>query len=260
MENSKIEWTDNTFNPWLGCSQVHTGCKNCYAEELMANRYKTVEWGDKGTRKRTSKKNWTLPLNWNKQAIAEGRKIKVFCASLADIFEDKPEDGLDDWRADLFKLIDATPNLIWQILTKRPENIRSMWPVECDQCGTERANWQYSTDNRCPNHAHPDKSCDGVLKPVRRENVWLGTSPCDQQTAQKSIPPLLMVSDLCSKLFLSAEPLVGPMSLLPFLHTKKIHWVIYGGESGAHARPCNVNWIKQGIVECKVLEVIRLKA
>ena len=101
--NSKIEWTDNTFNPWIGCTKVSDGCKHCYAEALMDKRYGRVQWGPQGTRQRTSADNWRKPIQWNKQATKEGKRYRVFCSSLADVFEDRTE--LEPWRADLFSLI-----------------------------------------------------------------------------------------------------------------------------------------------------------
>lgn len=156
-ETTGISWTHSTFNPWIGCSKVHTGCANCYAERDFAIRRKRVNWGPNGTRSRTSDSNWREPLRWNKEAAAAGERRRVFCSSLADIFEDWDQPIVDhkgeklfrddvgryaavfekvasarpatmnDLRHDLFGLIDQTPNLDWLLLTKRPENIDRMW-------------------------------------------------------------------------------------------------------------------------------------
>lgn len=266
-ENSKIEWTDHTFNPWIGCTKVHAGCEHCYAESLMDSRYGKVKWGPSGSRVLTSPANWRKPVQWNKAAAEAGRPALVFCASLADIFEawgDKPvldhkgltligPDGLQrrtlaDVRRRLFDLIDATPHLIWLMLTKRPGLVRAMWP-------------------------------DG--KP--RSNVWLGTSPCDQETADKAIPALLGVRDLCGGTFLSCEPLIGEVRLdrISIHHGDpydgrdwhvtydnvltgfrahkqggwddpkwKIDWVIVGGESGHEARPVHPAWVRSLRDQC----------
>jgi protein gp37 len=121
-ENSKIEWTTHTFNPWIGCQKVSPGCDHCYAEAMMDHRYGRVKWGPHGERKRTSWANWRKPLQWAKQAT--GSRPRVFCASLADVFDNKaPPDARDD----LFTLIRNTPQMDWLLLTKRPENIRKMW-------------------------------------------------------------------------------------------------------------------------------------
>jgi protein gp37 len=126
-ENSNIEWTHHTFNPWIGCTKVSDGCKNCYAENLMDKRYGRVKWGPQGTRVRTSEANWKKPLKWNREAEAKGERHRVFCASLADVFEDKPDQPeMEQWRLELLELIIKTPYLDWLLLTKRPENVRGM--------------------------------------------------------------------------------------------------------------------------------------
>jgi protein gp37 len=240
-ENSKIEWTDHTFNPWIGCAKVSPGCKNCYAENLMDKRYGRVQWGVNGTRSRTSVSTWKQPLKWNRQAEKEGRRYRVFCASLADVFEDRPE--LVEWRADLFRLIDATPNLDWLLLTKRPENIEWMWP------------------NLGPVSERP------------RTNIGIGTSVEDQAAADTRIQELLKVAHLCKFTFLSCEPLLGPVNLHPWLcsygdtaspeqmmsgvcePSHKINWVICGGESGPGARPMHPQWAQQLRNDCEDAEV-----
>lgn len=126
-ENSAIEWCDHTFNPWIGCTKVGPGCDHCYAEHLMDTRYGRVQWGAGNPRSRTSAANWTLPEKWNRDAAAfmaaRGRRQRVFCASLADVFDNEV---INDWRVDLFRLIAATPNLDWLLLTKRIGNAKPM--------------------------------------------------------------------------------------------------------------------------------------
>lgn len=216
-ENSKIEWTDHTFNPWMGCTKVSPGCANCYAEAHMDTRLKRVEWGPRGTRVKTSPANWKQPLKWNREAEKAGTRLKVFCASLADVFEDRPE--LDPWRKELWGLIDDTPHLNWLILTKRPQNIAGLLPG-------------------CFN------------------NVWLGTSVENQEQAEKRIPVLLNHRGRVPVLFLSCEPLLGPLNLLPFLVTHiSVDWVIVGGESGKGARPINAGWVRAIRDQCQSQDV-----
>jgi protein gp37 len=259
MENSKIEWTHHTFNPWIGCTKVSDGCKNCYAETLMDHRYGRVKWGPQGERQRTSPANWRKPLQWNKQAEAEGRRYRVFCASLADVFEDRAE--LAPWRSDLFALIDRTPNLDWLLLTKRPENVGDMVA----------------------------QMTAGHLNIEDWDNIWIGTSVEDQAAADKRIPHLLRIP--AKVRFLSMEPLLGPVDLRSFEYPhdrwlteghdwltgeewqhssifgggsswltaddaddygkKRIHWVIVGGESGQNARPMDSEWVRQIRDQCK---------
>lgn len=125
---TKIEWTDHTFNPWIGCQKVSPGCDNCYAE-AMSNFRGWTEWGPHGRRVLTSPKNWENPIRWNLKAAKRGIIARVFCASLCDIFDDKAPEGA---RERLYELIKKTPYLHWQLLTKRPENYKRFglaeWP------------------------------------------------------------------------------------------------------------------------------------
>ncbi|MEQ8822619.1 MAG: phage Gp37/Gp68 family protein [Sumerlaeia bacterium] len=225
MENTGIEWTDHTFNPWMGCEKVSAGCANCYAERDMDHRYGRVKWGPSGERVRTSASYWRKPIAWNKRAAAEGVRERVFCASLADVFEDRRE--LDYWRADLFDLIRRTPHLDWMLLTKRPECVRSL--IDTGVSGPQEemeVDWQYD--------ANPPA------------NVWLGTSVEDQAAADTRVPALLKAP--AALRFLSCEPLLGPVDLRPWLDG--IDWVIVGGESGPAARPMHPGWARSLRDQC----------
>lgn len=177
-ENSKIEWTDHTFNPWIGCQKVSPGCDHCYAEALMDTRWGKVEWGPHGERKRTSDANWKLPLRWAKAARGSGPRPRVFCASLADVFDNQVP---AEWRSDLFALIEDTPELDWLLLTKRPENISKMlWPK-----------WD---------HALP-------------RNIWLGITAENQESFDRR---WRILRDLPAAVtFVSMEPLLGPIFFRP---------------------------------------------
>lgn len=243
-ENSKIEWTDHTFNPWWGCIRVSPGCENCYAETFAAQRMGLPIWGPAKTTARRvwphDGAHWQEPRRWNRQAAAEGRRFRVFCASMADVFEDHPQ--LPPERETLWRLIEETPFLDWQLLTKRPENVLRMVP----------------------------ESWRGGLP----ENVWIGTSVEDQRRAEERIPELLRIP--AAVRFLSCEPLLGPVRLdadwlrcpggaeyghglsRTAVHAggccqrrPRIHWVIVGGESGPKARPCDVQWILRIVKQCK---------
>ena len=213
-----IEWTDHTFNPWWGCLEVSPGCDHCYAREL-ARRFGRQVWGPphRTTRMVTSAAYWRQPLAWNRAAAAEGRRHRVFCASMADVFEYHPQ--LDAVRARLWELIAATPWLDWQLLTKRPMHIRRMLP--------------------------------SAWLEAPRANVWLGTSVEDQPRAELRIPHLVGVPARVR--FLSCEPLLGPVDLEPWLG--ELHWVITGGESGPHARPCDPAWVRSLRDQCQSADV-----
>ena len=133
-EYSAIEWCDHTFNPWIGCQHVSPGCDHCYAERMADQRFRWVEWGPHGQRKRTSAATWNNPRRWNAKAHAfsqtHGHRPRVFCASLADVFDNQAPKGSRD---DLFRLIRATPGLDWLLLTKRPQNIAKMLPARLGQ-------------------------------------------------------------------------------------------------------------------------------
>ncbi len=231
MENSKIEWTHHTFNPWIGCTRVSPGCVNCYAETLMADRYKKVKWGPQGTRVRTSTDYWKQPHKWNREAAAAGERRRVFCASLADVFEYKKDQSreMHQWRSELFSMIRITPHLDWLLLTKRPDLVRSIYP------------WYTSEIEEYP-------------------NVWIGTSVENQEYADKRIPELLKIP--AAVRFLSVEPLLGPVDLTPLLDNvfydddcdytigPSIDWVIVGGESGRNARPMHPEWARDVRDQC----------
>src|ERR1039457_1132728 len=219
MENSKIEWTDNTFNPWMGCQEVSPGCDHCYAEEMMDHRYGKVEWGPHGERKRTSEENWKKPLRWDRRARETGTRLRVFCGSLADIWDNRAP---KEWRRDLFQLIAATPNLDWQLLTKRPEKIGKMLPVAI--AGLEPWPWR---------------------------NVWLGTTAEDQEHYDRRWP---ILSEIPAAIhFVSYEPALGPL-VLP-TGSKLPDWIICGGESGAGARMMEPQWARDLLHNCQHAEV-----
>jgi len=217
-ENSGISWTTHTFSPWVGCTKISPGCKYCYAEVYdrrtggVPKRQRKdpgvseSRWGVNGRRVKTAVRNWRLPLKWNEEARSKPSPTYVFCSSLADVFEDRPE--LTPWREELFALIDATPYLTWQLLTKRPENIARMMPAY-------------------------------AFGP-HRPNVWLGTSVEDQQRAEERLPYLVKQSAVVR--FVSCEPLLEAVDLLKWLGA--LDWVIVGGESGEDARPFLFDWAR----------------
>lgn len=237
-ENSGIQWTTHTFNPWEGCQRVSPGCQHCYAEtrnrRFAGDDSSKVLWGPTAPRRRTSPANWKKPLAWNRAAEAAGERHRVFCASLADVFERQPQ--LDEWRLDLFELIRQTPHLDWLLLTKRPEAvlpilervrqlIQTSTPLD-----TWLANWRI--------YSRPPA------------NVWLGTTVEDQQRADERIPALLEVP--AEVRFLSCEPLLERVRL-PFAPSNipLINWVIIGGESGHGARPFALDWARDLVRQCR---------
>lgn len=210
-KNSSIEWTHHTFNPWWGCTKISPACDHCYAE-TWAKRVGQSVWGNKAPRRFFTDKHWKEPLRWNAEATTEGIRHRVFCASMADVFERRAE--LNEQRERLWKLIEATPMLDWLLLTKRPQNIEKMVP--------------WTT--------------------VWPHNVWLGTTVENQANALVRLPHLL--KHRARVRFLSCEPLLGPLDLKGWLKpdTKLglhgIDWIIAGGESGPGARPMLPAWAR----------------
>lgn len=231
---TKIQWTDHTFNPWIGCHKVSEACKHCYAEVETfprVQRGRGLElWGADAGRHVTSEANWRKPLAWDRDAAASGVRRRVFCASMADVFEDR--DDLAPLRGRLWELIGRTKHLDWLLLTKRPEHVRASVPW-----GRQ---WPF--------------------------NVWLGTTVENQKRAEERIPHLLATHARVK--FLSCEPLlekldlthVGeyrgePLSALDeivgLMERPRVDWVIVGGESGPKARPFDLAWARSIVRQCR---------
>lgn len=302
-ENTKIAWATHSFSPWIGCSHVHTGCANCYAEAMHRLG---VTWGPKGTRRRTADSTWRQVERWNRKAAdaccsicrgqghggdptrpcrycrgtgnATGESDPRVFPSLCDPFEDwngpildsagntlyrrymgpartgtRSEcDGqpnaplsMDDVRRDFFALIDRCQNLDFLLLTKRPENVRRMW-----------------TPTPGLNPKHPG-TLEEAEECIYRDNCWLLYSASDQATLDAGLTHLMACRDLAPVVGISLEPLVGPIDLgtahmraCPYGGQGKhvcdsVDWVIVGGESGPHARPCSVEWIRSIVEQCR---------
>lgn len=214
-ERTGIRWTDHTFNPIWGCTRVSEACQHCYAEALAA-RFGTG-WGKNAERRTFGEKYWNNPVRWNRKAAAAGEPALVFCASMADVFEDHPT--WETERPRLWDLVLATPWLTWQLLTKRPENIQDMVPLE----------WIIEEDGW-------------------PENVWVGTTVETQARADERLPYLTNIP--APVRFVSAEPLFGPLNLRPHLGGTGVNWVIAGGESGPKARPSHPQWFRDLRDDC----------
>jgi protein gp37 len=211
-KNSSIEWTHHTFNPWWGCAKVSPGCKNCYAE-TFSRRIGQDIWGRRADRRFFGDAHWREPLKWNAEAARNGVRSRVFCASMADVFEQREE--LLPVRERLWKLIAETRALDWLLLTKRPEYVSRFVPWD--------DNWP--------------------------SNVWVGVTAENQHWATRRIPILLKLS--APVRFVSCEPLLGPVDLSPWIRGgRRIDWVIAGGESGHKARPMNPEWARKLRDQC----------
>jgi protein gp37 len=268
-ENSKIEWCHHTFNPWRGCTKVSSACDICYAEALSFRNPGTLGvWGKYGTRVIASEAMWKEPIKWNKKATEAGEPHRVFCASLADVFEGPETMPEESWepvsaaRERLGELIDETPDLDWLLLTKRPQNVLKYGPLGY--------RW----------------TMEGMP-----ENVWLGTTVENQKYADERIPRLLKIP--AAVRFLSVEPMLGPIDLRHYIALDEtngsaefleengwgydqwsggftgpnhfrdsvyapepgIHLVIAGGESGSRARPMHPDWPRSLRDQCVTADV-----
>lgn len=223
-----IAWADATFNPWWLCTAVSPACDHCYAERLAA-RF-GYGWGPDVARRTFGAKHWNEPLRWARKAAKEGRRPRVFCASMADVFD---KDAPPGERERLWGLIEATPGLDWLLLTKRVGNVMGMIP--------ER--WR----SGLPPH------------------VWLGITVVTQAEADRDVPKLLKVPARVR--WLSVEPMLERIFASVWLGTKVtetqltewvsngIDWVVVGGESGPGSRPMNLEWCVSLLEQCRAASV-----
>lgn len=217
-----ISWTDHTFNPWWGCTKVSPGCDHCYAETQDAKFSADPHWGKGVPRRVFGEKHWNEPMKWQKDAAAAGRIDKVFCASMADVMDDEAP---KDERERLWWLIDDTPNLLWQLLTKRPQRYTRYLPKQG----------------------------------FKHDNVILGTTTEDQEFYNIRMPHLNDAVLFLRRLgfmhrvnnFISYEPALGPIKM-GALHPD---WVIFGGETGNGRRPMEIEWAENMKAECEYLGI-----
>lgn len=262
-ENTKIEWATHTFNPWEGCQKVGPGCDNCYAEARNA-RFAggtAINWGPGAPRRRTSEANWRKPIAWNANHEAffkeHGHRQRVFCSSLADVFDNAVD---PQWLGDLFELIQRTPNLDWLLLTKRIGNWKSRMQAVLDSFGSRMPPTprpRSVSDEEADSMNWVDAWLRNDVDPIPA-NVWIGATICNQEEADRDIPKLLAVP--AAKRFLSMEPLLGPVSFEGMFASgspadgtnmlEELDWVIVGGESGPNARPMHPHWARSLRDQC----------
>ncbi len=237
--NGGIGWCDFTFNPWVGCLKVSPACAHCYAESLD-HRWGNDRWGADKQRGVTSESHWQQPRAWNRKAQRDVKRYRVFCGSMCDVMEDRPD--LYAVRERLFRLIGDTRNIDWLLLTKRPDNFARFlpWGDNTRMFGAASGPWP---------------------------NVWLGTTVENQEYADKRIPHLL--STPAAVRFVSYEPALGPINFDEFMwlydesgRTRRrmplggwdcpqpLGWVIAGGESGPGARPSHLDWFRSARDQC----------
>lgn len=239
MGATTIEWCHYTFNPWWGCTKVSPGCDHCYAE-TFDKRVGGAHWGAGVPRRVFGEAHWREPLKWNAKARAGYVRPRVFCASMADVFDPEAPDAE---RAKLWSLIAATPSLDWLLLTKRPQLAMRYLPWGVSPVGASGA--------------MAEVGC------TPWPNVWIGTTVEDQERADLRVPRLLQIP--AAVRFLSVEPLLGPVDLWAYLPGEirdaslkalgsppmpAVDWVIVGGESGHGARPMQDDWVRSLRDQC----------
>lgn len=194
--NTKIEWTDVTWNPITGCTKVSTGCTNCYAERI-ARRF----WG--GFDVTCHPERLRDPIKWRKPR-------RIFVCSMGDLFH---KDVHQEWRINVFNVMNICPEHTFFLLTKRPDAMHSFF------------NYTYGGGNRVPH------------------NLWLGVSIESEEYVDRAY--ILEQIRGTGKRFISFEPLIGPITSIPFSRSNNsIRWVICGCESGPGARPMDLDWAR----------------
>jgi protein gp37 len=230
-KDTKISWADHTFNPWWGCTEVSPGCARCYAK-TFDKRTGGEHWGKGAPRRTFGDEHWAEPLEWNSNARAAGEMVTAFCASMADVMDAEAPGG-QRWR--LWELIDATPYIMWLLLTKRVGNFTTYLPAQ----GFMHDNVRLGATTE--NQPMYDSRMPVLLEAAR----WLhqanvnGSKPWkrDRQPVQT---------------FASYEPALGPVTLEGRPVPDQI---IFGGETGAGHRTMNVGWAINMRNECRVRNV-----
>jgi protein gp37 len=264
---SKIQWTNATYEPVLGCTRASTGCENCYAEELIARRMgqnpATPRYHGLAVINASGQPRWTgkvvpqpdhlgLPLHWKKPR-------RVFVCSRSDLFHPKVK---FEYIAAVFGVMSACPQHTFLVLTKRPERARDFFGWLTAHGSRRGETARYSAWSHATNYV--DTKNDHYRGPWPLPNVHLGVSVESQEYADERIP--LLVQCPAAVHWISAEPLLGPIELRMNMPNERIlrwyrpmieqlDWIVVGGES-THikknpARPCNVQWIRSIVQQCK---------
>lgn len=300
--NSRIEWTEATWNPVVGCTKVSPGCANCYAER-MAYRLACAEKapynagiirgaGDAGKPLRA---RWTGKVALNEAALARPlhwrKPRRIFVCSMSDLFQ---ESVPFEWIDRVFAVMALCPQHTFQVLTKRPERMAEWLTAKravrfMGHAAEDKPVWHHVSTQMNGYYRNPVPNTYRLSVPIEfgdnwpLPNVWLGTSVENQMMADARIPHLLRCP--ATVRFLSAEPLLGPVDLanirkkgivtdaiggvywaeangkkltidpIGSTYEKIISWVIVGGESGPGARPCNIEWIRSIVGQCKTAGV-----
>lgn len=281
-QDTAIEWADHTLNVWRGCEAVSPACDHCYAEAMSKrNPFALGTWGPEGVGKRVvgAEQTWKLPEKWNKAAKAAGRRYRVFCLSLGDVFEAwtgpmlnhqghrlwladpeptrwvcEPAGGLDALAP--FEKENVTAGLF------RPLTMADVRQRLFELIGATR-HLDYLLLTKRPELAAENWpllagiACGGGIKaglPLQLStvipNAWVGTTVEDRKHGLPRIDILRTIPAVVR--FLSVEPLLEDLGTIDLTG---IHWVIVGGESGHHARPMHPDWARSLRDQCQAAGV-----
>lgn len=242
-EKSKIQWTDATWSPTVGCTHVSAGCGHCYAATLASGRLKHLpeyaglaEHGKFNGTVRPLENRLTLPLKWRKPRM-------IFVDSMSDLFHRAVP---DDYLAQAFAVMALAEQHTFQVLTKRHGRMRSLLSSEKFRRDVATA----ASDRMGEPPFDPCPTFNRVFDEWPLPNVWLGVSTEDQRWANIRIPALLDTPATIR--FVSAEPLLGPIDFAEWIiePTGALDWVIVGGESGRGARPMHPDWARSIRDQC----------
>jgi protein gp37 len=216
-KDTRIAWCRHTFNTWWGCVEVSPGCDNCYARKL-AERFGFAIWGKDAPRRFFGDQHWQEPRAWNRQAARQGQRRRVFCASMADVLEERTDavgERQDAERERLWRLIEETPWLDWLFLTKRPQFYRR------------------------------------IPKPILAlPNVWPGTTVESADYLWRADE--LVRLDCAGRRWVSYEPALGLVDFGDRLGPGRIEWIVFGGESGSEYRErlLDLVWLEAVAAQC----------
>ena len=277
MGKTKIAYTDYTWNPVTGCDPVGEGCRNCWAQGLHEMRHKAHQNG----KKMPAQYAWPFTtIQLHEERLMEPLKIrkpsKIAVCLGGDLYH---KDVPDSFIEQVYAVMALCPQHVFQVLTKRPER-RRKWYAGLD--GEDGEGWRGSVVEGCAQNLfaklHPEqaKNVDEWLAVnLPLPNVWEGVSVWDQPPADAFIPILLQTP--VAVRWVSYEPAIGAVDLRYLHHdgtveidslsgthgvlrphqgkNERLDWTVVGGESGPHARPCNVEWIRSIVEQCKDAEV-----
>lgn len=237
---TKIEWTDETWNPIVGCSRISEGCKNCYAAtaaksarlQQFKQYQKIKEWNGQVA---FVQNQLMKPLQWRKPK-------RIFVCSMSDLFH---KNIPDEWIDKVMSVISLCPQHIFQVLTKRPKRMLDYFSYEGR---LTNINFEISKILQ-----EDFLTAESKLLKFPMPNLWVGTSVENQKAADERIPLLMEIP--AEIRFLSCEPLLEEISLEQYLEQRAVNWVIVGGESGLNARTCSLQWIRSLVRQCQNAEV-----